>query len=109
MEQVTSFRKAYLTNANHRFDMASVARVCSDYRVIHHGQIFSDTNDDKIRKMVELAEDALAEFDPTQDILLLGGDPISIAVCCAYLGSNYEDFPVGKYDRELGGYYFVRI
>lgn len=109
VDNTREFRKAYLTNANPRFEMDPVIKVCANFSIVHTGQIYPDHEESKIEQMRDRAELMLEDFDPETDILLLGGDPVSIAICCAYLGSEYEGFTIGKYDRQEGGYYFLRI
>ncbi len=109
--EIHTFRTAYLTNVgSKRFDMKAVGRVSPNCIIIHQGQMFSDSPPNKISVMYDQAVAVLKNFDPSQDVLLLGGDPVSIAICCAHLGAAFDDeFMIGKYDREVPGYYFMKI
>ena len=103
------FRDVFITSFNSRYDRKPLNDVSPNWQTVHRGQIFPDHPPSRPDTMRHEAERALATFDPEQDVLLLGGDPYSIAVCTNYLAKRHGKYTVGKYDRELGGYYFVEV
>lgn len=104
-----TFRNVYVTNFNRRYDRAPLDAVSPNWQPVHRGQLFPDHPPTRPETMAREADQVLDNFDPKQDVLLLGGDPYSIAVCTHYLASRFSKYTVGKYDRELGGYYFIDI
>ena len=77
-------------------------------RVFRTG-VYPDTSEAEITDRVRQARGFLDKFNPTEDRLLLAGDPVLISICVAAVARNHRRFTVLKYDRENSAYYSMEI
>ena len=90
-------------------DLSSAAQY-GQFRFINHRFIYGDqisddghVNEHFLRKMHEAVE----EFEPDDDFLLIAGDHLQIAQMCVFLGQTWGSFKVLRWDRRAEGYFQV--
>lgn len=104
-----STSRVFATSDHHRIDVAGQAAEWSRnlIQVLPAGQI--GTHLLKTEDAVARASQVLEDFNAEEDLLLLIGDPVKIALCAALIASKSPRFTVLRYDRLGDRYYPVEL
>lgn len=90
----------------------SAAKQYGDIQYINKQYIYGDMLDGENRPPVEFTKaikEAVLEFNPEEDYLLIAGDHLQLIMAAFYIGGRCNSFRALRYDRQAAGYLEVLI